>query len=102
MRKLSVIYPNGRVLEYIHGTTNSIDDHLNRVSAEKLTGEGGNLVEYRYVGRSWQVRLAYPQPSVVCDYKKQTGQPDGDAGDPYNGYDRFGRTVDIHWSQQAL
>jgi hypothetical protein len=30
---------------------------------------------------------------------QQAGQPDGDAGDPYNGYDRFGRTVDIHWSK---
>ena len=63
---------------------------------------GRSSLEYRYVGRSWQVRLAYPQPSIACDYKKQAGQPDGDAGDPYNGYDRFGRTVDIHWSQQAL
>jgi hypothetical protein len=29
---------------------------------------------------------------------QQIGQPDGDAGDPYNGYDRFGRTVDIRRS----
>jgi hypothetical protein len=88
-----------RVVEYIYGTTNSMDDHLNRVTAEKVTGESGNLVEYRYMGAALQVRLAYPMPDVMCDYKKQAGQPVGDAGDPYNGYDRFGRTVDINWSK---
>jgi hypothetical protein len=98
MRKVSVTYPNGRVLEYLYGTTNSMDDHLNRVSAEKVTGESQNLVEYRYVGQNWQVRLAYPEPDIMCNYRKQAGQPDGDAGDPYNGYDRFGRTVDINWT----
>jgi len=97
MRKVSVTYPNGRVVEYLYGSANSMDDHLNRVSAEKVTGEAQNLVEYRYVGQNWQVRLAYPEPDIMCDYRKQVGQPDGDAGDPYNGYDRFGRTVDIHW-----
>jgi hypothetical protein len=40
--------------------------------------------------RNADQRGRYPCPS---------GQPDGDAGDPYNGYDRFGRTVDIHWSK---
>lgn len=98
MRKVSVTYPNGRVVEYLYGDTDSMDDHLNRVSAEKVTGEGQNLVEYRYVGRSWQVRLTYPEPDIMCDYRKQMGQPDGDAGDPYNGYDRFGRTVDMPWT----
>jgi len=97
MRKVSVTYPNGRVVEYLYGAANSMDDHLNRVSAEKVTGESQNLVEYRYVGQNWQVRLAYPEPDIMCDYRKQAGQPDGDAGDPYNGYDRFGRTVDINW-----
>jgi YD repeat-containing protein len=98
MRKLTVTYPNGRVVEYIYGETNSMDDHLNRVSAQKVTGEGQNLVEYRYVGQSWQVRLAYPEPGIMCSYRKEAGQPDGDAGDPYNGYDRFGRTVDMPWT----
>jgi YD repeat-containing protein len=98
MRKVSTTYPNGRVLSYLYGDTHSMDDHLNRVSAEKVTGESQNLVEYQYVGQNWQVRLAYPEPDIMCDYRKQPGQPDGDAGDPYNGYDRFGRTVDIRWS----
>ena len=44
------------------------------------------------------VRLAYPEPDIMCSYRKQAGQPDGDAGDPYNGYDRFGRTVDMPWT----
>jgi len=98
MRKVSVTYPNGRVVEYLYGETDSMDDHLNRVSAQKVNGEGQNLVEYRYVGRNWQVRLAYPEPDIMCSYRKEAGQPDGDAGDPYNGYDRFGRTVDMPWT----
>ena len=98
MRKVSVTYPNGREVEYIYGESDSMDDHLNRVSAQKVTGEGQNLVEYRYVGTGWQVRLAYPEPDIMCSYRKEAGQPDGDAGDPYNGYDRFGRTVDMPWT----
>jgi YD repeat-containing protein len=97
LRKVSVTYPNGRVLTYHYGTANSIDDHLNRVSDERVTGESDHLVDYRYVGEAWQSRISYPQPSIMCDYKKQSGEPDGDAGDPYSGYDRFGRTVDIRW-----
>jgi hypothetical protein len=31
------------------------------------------------------------------DLQKQGTEPVGDAGDPYNGYDRFGRTQDIRW-----
>jgi hypothetical protein len=41
--------------------------------------------------------VGYPGPGVQLTYEQQTGEPVGDAGDPYNGYDRFGRTQDILW-----
>lgn len=47
------------------------DDHRNRVSTELVTGESRHLVEYQYVGSGWQVRLAYPEPDVMCSYRKQ-------------------------------
>jgi hypothetical protein len=31
-------------------------------------------------------------------YIKQTGEPNGDAGDQYTGLDRFGRVVDQNWT----
>ncbi len=30
-------------------------------------------------------------------YIKNSGEPERDSGDPYTGYDRFGRTVDMKW-----
>jgi len=32
-------------------------------------------------------------------YIKQSGEPNGDAGDQYTGLDRFGRVVDQRWPQ---
>jgi YD repeat-containing protein len=34
-------------------------------------------------------------------YIKQTGEPNGDAGDQYTGLDRFGRVVDQRWIDTA-
>jgi hypothetical protein len=34
---------------------------------------------------------------VDLTYIKEAGSPVGDAGDPYAGYDRFGRTVEMRW-----
>ena len=97
MRRVSLTYPNGRVVDYIYGAADSINDHLNRVSALQVEGEGAQLADYTYCGVAWQVRVGYPQPNVELTYKKQAGEPVGDSGDPYNGYDRFGRTQDIRW-----
>jgi hypothetical protein len=97
MRLVSITYPDGRILEFTYGVASSMDDHLNRVTAEKVNGEGGDLVNYSYCGANWQIRVAFPQPGVELVYRKQGTEPVGDSGDPYNGYDRFGRTQDIRW-----
>lgn len=101
LRRTSVTYPNGRVLEYQYGASMSINDHLNRVSAEKVQGEGSNLVQYTYAGAAWQVQVAMPQPDVELTFKQQSGAPAGDAGDIYAGYDRFDRAQEILWLKNS-
>ncbi|MCB0185418.1 MAG: RHS repeat-associated core domain-containing protein, partial [Caldilineaceae bacterium] len=39
----------------------------------------------------------FSQPGIERRWKKSSGEPDGDAGDPYTGYDRFGRTERMRW-----
>ncbi len=98
VRRISTTYPTStRVVEVKYGAANSMDDHLGRVSALQVTGETDELVNYTYCGRAWQVRVAYPAPGVELKYRRLSGEPVGDAGDPYSGYDRFGRTVDMPW-----
>gem|GEM_PF-801752 len=98
VRRLSTTYPtSSRVVEVRYGAANSIDDHLGRVSALQMTGEGTELVNYTYCGQAWQVRVGYPTPGLELKYRRLSGEPVGDAGDPYSGYDRFGRTVDLPW-----
>lgn len=98
-RRTAITYPNGQVMNTAYGTANSVDDHFNRVTALQLEGEGETLVEYSYVGVAWQIRVGYAGPAVELTYLKQGDEPVGDAGDPYNGYDRFGRTVDMRWQK---
>jgi hypothetical protein len=38
-----------------------------------------------------------PTPSIQCRWKNLPGEPVGDAGDLYTGYDRFGRTEQMRW-----
>jgi hypothetical protein len=84
-------------MNYLYGEPLSIDDHLNRVSAQEVAGEGGNLIEYTYAGAAWQVQIQMPQPNLELTYIHQSGAPVGDAGDIYSGYDRFDRTQEILW-----
>jgi RHS repeat-associated protein len=49
------------------------------------------------MGAGRLVSLTMPQPGIALSYRHAAGQPVGDAGDPYSGYDRFGRTVDMRW-----
>jgi hypothetical protein len=41
--------------------------------------------------------ILHPEPSVQRRWKKLAGEPIGDGGEPYTGYDRFGRTEQMRW-----
>jgi len=70
---------------------------VRRAQKQIPSSESNTLVDYTYVGLAWQVLVGYAGPAVELTYIQQSGEPVGDAGDPYNGYDCFGRTVDIRW-----
>ena len=40
-----------------------------------------------------------PTPNIQRRWKALPGEPVGDAGDPYTGYDRFGRTERMRWGK---
>ena len=96
-RRIGMTYPDGRQIDFSYGTADTIDDLLSRVSSFAINGESTDLVTYQYVGAGRYVKIAYPQPDVELSYFTAPGQPVGDAGDPYGGYDRFGRTIDMRW-----
>ena len=97
VRRTSMTYPDGRILNYTYGTGGEANDRLSRVGALQIEGEGLDACTYTFVGAARYVKIAYPQPSVELSYFKPTTAPNGDAGDKYSGYDRFGRTVDMRW-----
>ena len=43
-------YPDGRVIDYLYGDTESLDNHFGRVAGLKVDGEGQDLVTYSYAG----------------------------------------------------
>ena len=94
-RESMTVGPTGVEIDYSYDATET-DDQLSRVSSVGIAGEG-DKVAYTYVGAARVVEVGYPQPAITLSYIKGDGEPVGDAGDPYTGYDRFGRTVDMPW-----
>jgi RHS repeat-associated protein len=100
LRRNSVVYPSGRQISYDYGSLGSIADVLNRVdsvSDQDLTV----LAEYTYVGAAMPSQTMLSDAGVQRTWKKLAGEPDGDGGDPYTGYDRFGRTQWMRWFKQS-
>ncbi len=96
-RRLTATYPSGKIVTMSYGAANSADDRLSRLAGLSLTGEATPLGQFAWMGSGRLVTLTMPQPGIALSYKHATGEPLGDAGDPYSGYDRFGRTVDMRW-----
>ncbi|WP_166442703.1 RHS repeat domain-containing protein [Phragmitibacter flavus] len=99
-RRTSITYPNGRQLDYEYGSSGGIDDVLNRVQSvhdDDLTV----LAEYQHVGLGLPSITTLPQPGIEQRWKKLAGDPNGDGGDPYTGYDRFTRVIRSHWLKPA-
>jgi RHS repeat-associated protein len=96
-RRLTTTYPSDKIITMSYGSANSADDRLSRLAGVAIDGEGQPLGEFAWMGAGRLISLAMPQPGIALSYKHAAGQPVGDAGDPYSGYDRFGRTVDMRW-----
>ncbi|NOY00629.1 MAG: RHS repeat-associated core domain-containing protein [Verrucomicrobia bacterium] len=96
-RRIAMFYPDGRKLNYDYGSNTGANDRLSRVEALQIQAEVFQLASYTYVGAALDVKTIYSQPGVQLSYFKVSGSPDGDAGDQYSGYDRFGRPVDMRW-----
>ncbi len=96
-RLTSMTYPDGKVLTYNYGS--GLNDRISRISS--LSDTTGTLESYEYLGLSTVVLRAHPQPGVDLTYIKQSSESNGDAGDLYNGLDRFGRVVLHRWIATA-
>jgi len=55
------------------------------------------LEDYTYLGLSTVVMRSHAQANSTLTYLLQAPLLSGDAGDQYNGLDRFGRVVDQRW-----
>jgi RHS repeat-associated protein len=91
VRRTSMTYPDGRVLEYHYGSGGSADDKLSRISALKINGEGSNLAEYTYLGAGSVVTAHYPQPDYTWNLATGSGAT------RYAGLDTFDRTLACLW-----
>jgi RHS repeat-associated protein len=52
------------------------------------------LAAYTYLGVNRTAQVDFPEPGTRFTWLKQTGDTNPD---PYNGWDRFGRAVDLRW-----
>ncbi len=92
-RLTSITYASGYVLNYNYGT--GLDSTISRLTS--LSDSGNTLESYSYLGLATIVKRAHAQSGVDLSYIKLTGESVGDAGDQYNGLDRFQRIVDQRW-----
>ncbi|MGL4422909.1 MAG: hypothetical protein ACRCZF_19735 [Gemmataceae bacterium] len=94
-RPTSMTYPGGWVRGSDYGTTGGLNDRISRLDTLK---DGATTLEgYQYLGLGTVVTRSHPQVSADLSYVKQSGEPNGDAGDQYTGLDRFARVVDQRW-----
>ena len=96
-RLQTTTYPSGRVIGRGYGAADSTDDWLSRLATVSDVSNSFDVAGYTYIGADTTVESNYPQPAVKLTYLKQGSEPDGAAGDRYNGLDRFGRIVDRRW-----
>jgi YD repeat-containing protein len=98
IRPTSLTYPDGRVITYGYGSSDSMPDVLSRV-ASIIDSDGGSthLADYSYLGLRTFVEVDYTEPDVKYTLVGTAGGNDPDTGDIYRGFDRFGRIKDSYW-----
>ena len=99
IRPTRTTYPDGRQIDPVYDP--GMDDILSRPSSVKDVAEALNLSAYEYLGMAVPVIATSSQPGIELTYVKQGSEVDGDAGDQYNGLDRFGRIQDQRWIKAA-
>lgn len=92
-RLLATTYPGGRVVTTNYGALNSLDDLLSRSAS---LADESTRVTYGYVGSDVLQRVEYPESGVQLDYAAGSS-----GGDPYPGWDCFGRVIKQRWSTAA-
>lgn len=98
IRRNFITYPsNSRQIDTTYGAANSMDDILSRPVTIKDPAVSIDFAAYQYLGAATPVIVASTQADLQLTYLKQGTEPTGDAGDPYNGLDRFGRIQDQRW-----
>jgi RHS repeat-associated protein len=97
VRHTATVYPSGRRLLTQYEGTASLDHRLSRPTRLTAEGEAFPSVSYLYAGLSWIVRTHYPQPNVELRHYVLPSEANGDAGDPYRAFDRFGRLEEVRW-----
>ncbi len=92
-RLTSMTYASGYVVNYNYGS--GLDSNISRLTS--ISDSSNTLESLSYLGLGTVVKRAHSQSGVDLSYIKLTGESAGDAGDQYNGLDRFGRIVDQRW-----
>jgi RHS repeat-associated protein len=105
----SMVYPNGRTIDYSYGSGMSnanaaLDQAIGRLDAivdGANSGDAGQVLQqYSYLGLSTIVAENDPQTGINLTYLGSAGSI-GAGGDQYVGLDQFGRVVDQNWVNSA-
>jgi RHS repeat-associated protein len=91
IRPTTMTYPAGQVLENLYDDTDA--DNLSRIRT--LNFDGNDVCQYTYLGMGTFVTTDYLQPQIKLDYASGSG------ANPYTGFDRFGRIIDLLWQSYA-
>jgi RHS repeat-associated protein len=91
VRPTLMTYPSGQVLQNLYDDADA--DNLSRIRT--LNFDGTDVAQYSYLGLGTFVTTDYPEPQIKLDYASGSGI------NPYTGYDRFGRVIDLLWQSYA-
>ena len=72
-----------------------MNSELSRVHALVDDDGTSRLAEYTYLGADRTAQVDLAGPGVKFTWLRQSG--DAASDDPYTGWDRFGRAVDLRW-----
>jgi hypothetical protein len=99
VRRTSMTYPDGRVLEYDYGSGGSAADRLSRIAALKINdGAGADPVaQYTYLGAGSVVTAHYPELDADPDKGYTWNLATGSGATRYAGLDTFDRTLACLW-----